>query len=253
MNGYRRAEPAFCRGCGRAWAPGADSCGECGEVLERASTVSNDPRVIARLKSTIIAAFSVMAVSWFVLLRGNANDPSLLFAVGLRAGLCALLVVTVGLWHIGGRSASLRSLGRDGRRVGPMVAAVLLGLALPAAYGFGFAADDLWFWLLTAEAEAFYAGEGLVWVAALLLATAFEELLFRGLLFDAVEEVGGARNAVIASVVVFAFVTFSPTYALLGLVAAGLRYVSGSVAPAVVFRWVASSMWLFFVWTQMQI
>src|SRR5690606_6732310 len=252
MSGYRRVEPAFCRGCGRTWDPGADNCRSCGEVIVRESTVATDPRVVSRLKMSIIAVSIVTATTWVAAIKSLSAEPSLLLVEGLRLLLCALAILTVGLWYAGGRSASLRTLGPPRRRAVALAAAVAVGLTLPLAWWLGFVSCDLWFWLLTAEAEVLYAGEPMVWVVVLLLGTAFEELLFRGLLFDAVEEIGGARNAFIAVALIFAVSTLSPAYAALGLIATGLRYFSGSVAPAIVFRWVASAVGLGFVFTQLR-
>jgi hypothetical protein len=49
MSSYRRAEPAYCRGCGARWSSGADACGACGESIEAPPVVGGDPRAVPKL------------------------------------------------------------------------------------------------------------------------------------------------------------------------------------------------------------
>lgn len=243
MNGYRRIEPQFCRGCGRRWTPGQDACPQCDEVLFRPAVAGPDPHGLSRLRAGLIAAFVVIVARWGVLLGAGLAafvEPAWMVAHGAVASVA---ILAAPWWYAGGWPKSLRTMGRGAAwLVAPIVGVgvPLIGLSI-----FGPPGLERQLWMR--EAIVLGSGDPLAWLAALVVLIVLEEVLLRGLLFDGVASISGPRNAAIASIILFAMLVGEPMQIVFGAIAAGFRLWSGSVGPAVVVRVVASVTWLLYL------
>lgn len=242
MTGYRRVEPAFCRGCGAPWTPGATACPSCGEALLREAAPTGDPRAVPRLRAVLITSALLLAARWGALVAVpliilSASDLGWLFAA---IGASVLAVLTARWWYPGSLPSSLWARGRPSAWMIAVVAGVGLPLALASSLGI----DQFTVPVFFGEALVLLGDLDAQWIAVLVVMIVAEEAMFRGLLFDGVASLGNARNAAIASTIVFAILSLDAAYAVLGAVAALLRLKSGSVWPGVVLRLVAGATWL---------
>ncbi len=226
MSAFRRVEPAFCRGCGRPWAAGADACPSCGEAIA-AAPVEMDAGAARKLRAALVAASLVVGARWIVLLvllKGDLATAGRGWLTAL-AVLAALAVGTSRLWYPG------RWRGGEGRRVAPAIAGAL-GLALVAGVAIGGVAGSF----LGAEPALALAADAPLWMAVAAATVLLEELFFRGIVFDGVAAIGGVTNAAIAASVFSALASFDPVAAAIGAVASVLRAWGGSVGAALAFR-----------------
>lgn len=224
MNGYRRIEPAYCRGCGTPWTPGADACLSCGEVIARDAVAGGDPHGPRKLRVGLLTAIAVVGLSWSIPLLGyDAVTAALLDYTGALASIVGLALVVARFTFPGG--------------LGPILERPRRSLAWAEAVGAGLATGGVLVLVVGVDTVPFLApnagATALLLFAAL---AAFEELLFRGVLFEGVEAFAGKWNAVIASTLLYGLMRLSPPLVLLGLVASLLRLRSGSAWSAVVFR-----------------
>ncbi len=239
MSGYRRLEPGFCRSCGQPWTPGADACPSCHEVLFRTAP-HTDPHALACLRRVLIAAFALLAVRWAVLLApGIVHATALQGLLALGAAMAAA-VVTARWWFSGKLGAALRMTAPPWA----WVAALGLGAGVPVAFAYGLGITNIGGFVGGPAAIAYYEGHGLAAVGLIIALSAFEEIFFRGLLFDGVERMAGRASAAMASMVVFAFFTIDPFLLLVGGLATGLRAWSGAFGPALVLRVLGAVTWL---------
>lgn len=246
MNGYRRIEPAFCRGCGTPWVPGADACPSCGEAILREPPATGDPRALPKLRAVIIATTVLVAAHWSGMIGvDSALHPNRWLAI--TAAALGMVVVTARWWLPGGTS----SFGMP-RGPMPWLVAVAAGIGLPIAYGLLVGLPDDGLPLLTTEVALWYADFGPWWVALAFVGIVLEEAFFRGLLFDGVAAIGGPRNAAIASTLLFALMFIDPVLTLLGALAAILRAWSGSVGPPLLLRLAAAGTWLLWCWQTLE-
>ena len=239
MSGYRRSEPAFCRGCGKPWTPGADECGACGEAMLVAPTAGGDPRAVPKAKAVLLAVSVVVAVRWlaFAFIPSWTSGSGQLAWHGLAGLTCATVLVLGPVWLPGGmRWPKLTATPAAWivAAVGGVGLAVLLG-----QYGSG-----SWDTILTLTPGSVWTGDGAGWIALVLGGVVAEELLFRGVLVDGLTPSAGARNSAIASAMLYAVLTIHPALALLGIGAAALRAWYISVGPGIVLRLAAATTWL---------
>ena len=229
MTGYRRIEPAFCRGCGTPWTPGADACPSCGEVIVRDAVAGGDPYGPRKLRVGLLSAVAAMGLAWAIPLFGydNVTANFVEWTAGL-AGIVGLVLIVAQFMFPGGLGPILAAP----RRGSSWLEAAGAGLVLGGAFVFVLEVDTVPFLAPSAGATALVAFAALV---------VFEELLFRGVLFEGVEAFAGKWNAVIASTLLFGLMRLSPPVAALGLVAALLRLRTGSAWSAIAFRLVAAA------------
>lgn len=226
MSAFRRVEPAFCRGCGRPWAAGADACPSCGEALA-APQVEMDASAARKLKAALVAASLVVGARWIVLLVLLEGELAVA-GQGWLTAMAVLAVLAVGsarLWYPG------RWYGGEARRMAPAIAGAV-GLVL----GVGVVLAGVTGSLLGAEPALALAADAPLWIAVAAATVLLEEVLFRGIVFDGVAAIGGATNAAIAATVFSALASFDPAAAAIGAVASALRAWGGSVGAALAFR-----------------
>lgn len=227
MTGYRRVEPAFCRGCGVPWTPGSDACPACGEAMSRAPTQGGDPRATLKFKRALAATLLVISCVWGVLLWESDESSTFFVTAGSLASVIA--VVTAPLWY----PKATQVLLVAGRPVAWLLGG---GLGLGLAYVHD-ALDVLADMPLLVDIGWWEPGASLILVLGVRLVTIVaEEALFRGLLFDAVTGIGTRGSAVVASALLFGVCVLYPPMAVIGLVAAVLRAWSGSIVPGIAMR-----------------
>ncbi len=239
MSGYRRSEPAFCRGCGKPWTPGADACAACGEAMLVAPVAGGDPRAVPKAKAVLLAVSIVVAVRWlaFAFVDDWTSLGGQLAWHGLGGIACAVVVLSAPAWLPGGmRWPRLTAAPRHWL----VAAAGGAGLAFVLGqYGSG-----PWDSILTLTPASVWTGDGTGWIAVVLGGIVAEELVFRGVLVDGLAPSAGLRNAAIASAMLYAVLTIHPALALLGIGAACLRVWSDSAGPGIVLRLAAATTWL---------
>ncbi len=233
MNGYRRVEPAFCRGCGIPWTAGADACPGCGESITAVPPKPQDPHALPKFKAVVIVGGLVFAARWLGLVPALSVVSSAESLWMLTLGLPTVLaVLTAPRWFPKLDSAPWW-------RGAPAGAWVVAGLALvPIACVDVLVhfAPDFAFRSLGSAATFSSHGWGWLGMGLVLGGVVFEELLFRGLVFDGIRPIGGSTHAAIASALWPALLTLSPASALAGIVSAGLRARTRSLLPSLLMR-----------------
>ena len=180
------------------------------------TTIALPGRPLARWGLVALGLSAIVIVRWAAAVRFVA-DP---IVIGFGFGTCLLALAAAG----GARATIPRARSLP---VGLAGGAVLVIVALVARGG--------------APLSTFPAGVPfLPWALATVLVAVGEEVVVRGVLFDALETRGGALVAILATSLVFALIHV-PVYGWLvvpldfgvGLWLAGLRLISGGVgAPA---------------------
>jgi membrane protease YdiL (CAAX protease family) len=172
---------------------------------------------LARSALIVAGLFAVVTARWAAI-RGGASDG---IAVGLAFGAALAAVALAGGLRLGLPRASSLLVGVAG-------GAVLVGVAVA----------------IRQPGPALFPGPGAAfvpWVAATVLVATAEELILRGVLFDALDRSAGIVVAVALTSVLFALMHV-PLYGWhvvpldlgVGLWLAGLRLIGGGVAaPAV--------------------
>lgn len=228
MTGYRRIEPAYCRGCGTPWTPGADACLSCGEVIARKAVAGGDPHGPRKLRVGLLTAIAVVGLAWSIPLLGYDNVmASLIEWTAALAGIVGLALLLAQFRFPGGLVPILALPQRKSAWLEALVAGLVVGAGLALLVDF----DTVVFIVPASSFTAVALFAGLV---------VLEELLFRGMLFEGVEAFAGRWNAVIASSLLFGLMRLSPPLVFLGVVAALLRLRTGSAWPGVVVRLVVA-------------
>jgi membrane protease YdiL (CAAX protease family) len=220
------------------WVPGADACPSCGEAIARQAPSTGDAWALPKLRAVLVVAGVMLVARW-----ATASSASLMFDhvwTFALVGVLATVAVVSSRWWLPGRASWSWAPTRPAAWAIAPVVAVALPLGLGALIGrpqdvLPVTSPDLVF---------FFGGLPWSWIALAFVGFAFEELFFRGLLFDGIAAFGGPRNAAIASALIFALVAFDPFLVLVGIAASAMRTWSGGVTPAVVLRLVAAGTWL---------
>ena len=228
MTGYRRIEPAFCRGCGTPWVPGADACSSCGEAIAREPARTGDPYALRKLWVGIALAVGVIAISWVTsLLAMDALLDAPVAWIAGTLGVYGLVLLVTQFAFRGGLKPILRAPPRKAAWGEAIVAGLVVagGMVLLDEHS---------------QMPGAFALSGVAGLVAFAVLAGLEELLFRGILFEGVAAFGGKWNAAIASTLLFCLMFFTVPAIALGLAASLLRVRVNSVWPVVVFRLVLS-------------
>lgn len=173
----------------------------------------------------LTSALQLMLAVWTLLVAGAALGP--------RLGRSPAVVLSFGAatWlMLAARPAS----GTAAMRPGVVVAGALAGFASYPAWAFLIVWVGLGIGLPPRLGAPPGAGSPLLWVATLVLAPVFEELLYRGRLLPALRARIGALPAIAASSLLFALPHLDPWNVLgtfcVGLMLGSVQLTSGSTA-----------------------
>ena len=240
--GYRRIEPAFCRGCGTPWSPGANTCRQCGEALTAAGVQGADPHAVPFATRAMGLAVALVGLRWLTvwMVWPDTLEPLLLVrgswvAWGAFVLPAALVVATAHLW--------LRPrTPRADMRGWMWGVAALLGLLGGATAWLPH--DDLVGLLRGFEpAIAWTLGLGLAGFGAALVLAALDEMVARGVLQGALEPLAGSANAAVATSVFSLCTSISPASLVSIGAASWIRARTGRVGPALAVRVLSTAVW----------
>ncbi len=222
MSSYRRVEPAFCRGCGKPWTPSADVCPMCGEALAAAQVATGDPRALPRFRAAVVVGLLLVTLRWisFGLFPEYGPEVNPEWS-GILIAPALIALLTARWWFPGG----WKPVGSRPRPLA-VIASILAGVALVALAIF---ADN-------GELAIALAGGVPHWIILGGLGLVVEEVVFRGVLYDGVEALGGRTNAALSVTVLSALMSLSPLFAVSAAAAALARAWSGSLVPALALR-----------------
>lgn len=103
---YRGQEPAYCRGCGVEWTPGAARCGQCGEPARPPTASDGFGRALPAFtdQRALVVGFTGLAVAYGVMLLVSLHnawfDRGVLLELvrGVEVSEAALEAVDADLW-----------------------------------------------------------------------------------------------------------------------------------------------------------
>ena len=219
--------PKFCRMCGTEWEPHWEDCPVC--------TKKKPTGGIIGLSAVFILYFGLLATNLFILLFDNAFEGMIIVQV--------VDSIAIAVFYLVYRS-SLKGLFRlSGSRVFILMGILLSVLTFLTAHG----AVESMVALLGIE-EVLYTPEffenGLGWgaiIASVCLQPAiFEEIVFRGMMYNGMTAYLADREIIILQGVLFAIIHLSvisfPHLLLVGLICGYLRMKTGSLVPGMVLH-----------------
>jgi len=230
-----RSNPRFCRYCGTAFLPGSDTCSQC----TAGPPLVDQPKLITIGRNPLIAPI----VLFLLLVSTNAvvyfsEDLFILMIASSLVDATVILAAAALKWN------SIRPL-----LTRPLHAGWLLGSALGSIGTFvvATAAVTAISYALGVEEEylaypILEAGYG--WTTVVLLTCVFpaifEELAFRGVIFNGLLRALTLRETILASALLFMLIHFTvlsyPHLLVIGLALGWLRARSGSLYPCMVLH-----------------
>lgn len=241
----------FCRRCGIAWPHGGNTCGACGEPIEAPTIESDDGGSSRRLLSAIGLYFVMLA---------TVLGPTVLFdtfSLGLLIGVGVVNVLVVALW-VGVKWERLRPIfANPGRPEDwgwallfvPLTVTLALGTEALFVNYFDFVRPRTF----VAIHDHFASLPALLFLMAAQPALV-EEVAFRGVIFDGLDDLLGRREVIIATALMFMILHLAMLsivfLVVMGLALGWLRHRSQSIWPPIALHFLHNS--IVILWSMAQ-
>jgi membrane protease YdiL (CAAX protease family) len=236
----------FCTTCGAPWQPEWAVCASCAALQQRQSVAAEIGAAVTKQRRSIISAVglygALLLVSAAGLIAAIAGDKRGSFDRLATEEIAMAIIILC--WSVGSRGTLRQPLSRIGplrwSAVSPLLALLTFAVATVAIRLMNTLPGMTEFDYLSIFTSA---GQGFG-VATLMIAVqpaVFEEIAFRGIVFNALYNVtGSGMETVLASAAMFAILHLSvpsfPHLFLMGAVLGLLRLRTGSLYPGMVLH-----------------